>query len=106
MAQQHDGHQQGQLPPEVQVKTAQPQSGDPGGDKRHGDGHGNQEHHPGLAGFHFLPSALEERRSAVDEDNRVQYRGHPGGSGECREGVAEQVGDHGAENNDGNGQNQ
>ena len=28
------------------------------------------------------------------------------GSGEYREGVAEQVGDHGAENNDGNGQNQ
>ena len=106
VAQQHDGHQQGQLPPEVQVKTAQPQSGDPGGDKRHGDGHGDQEHHPGLAGFQFVPSALEERRSAVDEDDRAQHRGDPGGSVECREVVAEQVGDHGAENNDGNGQNQ
>ena len=105
VAQQHDGHQQGQLPPEVQLKTAQPQSGDPGGDKRHGDGHGDQEHHPGLAGFQFFPSALEERRSAVDEDDRAQHRGSRW-IRECRELVAEQLGDHGAENNDGNGQNQ
>ena len=92
VTEQHDHDEEGELPPEVQVEAADAERGQRTGDEGHGDGHGDQQHHPGLAGAQLRDRAGEERPAPVEEDDRAEHRGDPAGSG--RQGVAEQVGEH------------
>src|SRR5699024_7287300 len=87
-------------PPEVQIKPADTEGGHPGGDKRHGDRHGDQQHHAGLACLQFSPTTPEERVATVDEDHGAQNGGDPTRPGKLRDGVTEQVGNHRTEEHD------
>ncbi len=106
VAQEHDDHQQRQLPPEVQHQPANAQARGPGCDQGHGDGHGNQQHHSRLAGLQFRNTAGEEGPAAVEVDDGAQDRGNPLDPGELGNLVAEQVGEHRAEVDHGNGEHQ
>ena len=75
VAEQHDGDQRGQLPPEVQVEPAEA-----GGQRRDvgdGDRHRDQQHHPGRPVAHLPDAADEERPAAVEEHDRAEHRPDP-----------------------------
>ncbi|MPN19527.1 hypothetical protein SDC9_166898 [bioreactor metagenome] len=53
MAEQHDDHQQGKLPPEAEFGVEQGEGGAPGGEECDADCQADQQHHAGLAGADF-----------------------------------------------------
>ena len=91
VAEQHDRHQQRQLPPEVQVERVE--RGRHRRDVGDRDRHGDQQHHPGLPLLRLAPAAFEERPAAPEEDHRAEHRADPLDAGEV-ELVAEPVHDH------------
>ena len=73
VTQQHDGDQGGELPPEVEVEPVEA-----GGHRRdvgHGDGHGDEQHHPGLAVTHL---AARRRRGTASRPRRTRWSRAPG----------------------------
>ncbi len=103
---QHDHDQQRQFPPEVEVEPAQSERGHPGRRERDADGHGDEQHHSGPAVAQLVPPADEEGAAAVDEDDRAQDGRDPSGPRGVGQRVAEQVGEHGAEDHDRNREDQ
>ena len=100
---QHDRHQCGQLPPEIQVERVKG-----GGHRRdvgNGDRHGDQQHHPGLALLQLPPAALQEGPATPEEDDRPQHGTDPLHAGEV-ELVAEPGHDHVTGRHDRDGQQQ
>ena len=59
----------------------------------HGDGHRDQQHHPGLAGPQLGRAAGQERPPAIEEHGRPEHRADQADPGEV-EVVAEPVHDH------------
>ncbi len=103
VAQQHDRDQRSQLPPEVQVEPVEA-----GRQRRavgHRDRHGDQEHHPRLAGLDLGPPTGQEGPAAPEEDDRAEDRPDPLDPGEVDR-VAEPVHDHGAGQDHGHRQQQ
>ena len=97
VAEQHDGHQQRQFPPEVQIEVPDPQAGSPGRDERDRDGHADQQHHPWLPVPQLIQAALEERHPSVEEDHRAKHRWDPSRAREFRGHVPQKVPEHRAE---------
>ena len=95
MAEQHDDDEERELPPEVEVETADAETGGEARRERHGDRERDQQHHPRLARAGLAHTTAQERPAAVEEDHGAEDRRDPGGS--SGEGVADQVGDHPAE---------
>ena len=89
VAEQHDGDQRRQFPPELEVEPAEA--------RRHrrcprdGDRHRDQQHHPGCTVSNFVGGAFEERPAAPEEHERAEHRTDPCDPGEL---VAEPVHDH------------
>ena len=103
VTQQHDRHQRGELPPEVQVEPAETR-----GHRRrvrNGDRHRDQQHHPGLTVADLAHSALEEGPAGPQEHDRAKHRADPFDAWEV-ERVAEPVHDHVARHHEGDGQDQ
>ena len=75
VAEQHDRHQRGELPPELEVEPVEA--------RRHrrdvgdGDRHRDQQHHPGLAVADLGHAAGEERPAAPPEHERAEHRPEP-----------------------------
>jgi hypothetical protein len=90
VAEQHDGHQRGQLPPErrglhqAQVHRHAEQEG-------HGNRQGDQRHHPRQPVLQLTPRPLQEDQSAVEEDDCTQRGRYPFGAREYRRRVAQEV---------------
>src|SRR5262249_50340655 len=99
MAEQHDVDQQRELPPEVEIETADVQARREARDERDGDREADQQHHPRLAGAELVRGALQEWDTAVAEDSDAEERRDPAGAGRTR--VTDQVREHAAERNDG-----
>ncbi len=91
VAEQHDRHQRGQLPPELQVEPVEARGHrrDVGDRDRHRD----EQHHPGLAVADLGHAAGEERPAAPPEHERAEHRPDPRHPREV-ERVAEPVHDH------------
>ncbi len=71
VAEQHDRHQQGQLPPEVEVEEAEGHRG--ARHERDRDRHAYEQHHPRLPVPRLPKPAHQERPAAPHEDERAQY---------------------------------
>ena len=72
---QHDRHQRGELPPELEVQQVEARGHRR--DVRHRDGHRDEEHHPGAAVTNLSPTADQERPAAPPEHERPQHRPVP-----------------------------
>ena len=78
MAEQHDGDQRGQLPPEIhagnwragELKCGQSRTVA----ESNNQGHGNQRHHARLLGLDFLPTGGQEHSTAGEEQDRTGNR--------------------------------
>ena len=91
VSEQHDRHQRGQLPPELQVEPADARrQRRPVGDR---DRHRDQEHHPGLTVTDLGDATGEERPTTPPEHERADHRTDPGDPWEVDR-VAEPVHDH------------
>ncbi|GAA2202052.1 hypothetical protein GCM10009849_28910 [Sinomonas flava] len=100
VAQEHDRDEEGEFPPEVEVEPADPQARRPGRGEGNRDRHGDQQHHPRLAGPRLAEAALEERQAAIEEDHGPQDGADPLAAGEHRRHRAEEVPEHRAEVHD------
>ena len=103
VAEQHDGDQRRQLPPEVQVERAER-----GGQRRQvgdGDRHRDQQHHAGGPVADLAHRPLEKGPATVREHHRAQHRSHQADPGEVQL-VAEPVHHHVAGDHDRHGQRQ
>jgi hypothetical protein len=101
VAEQHDRHEQGELPPELEVEP--PDGGRhrrrPGDRDRHRD----QQHHPRTAVAHFGDRAGEEWVATPGEDQRAEHRTDPADAVDL---VAEPLHHHLAGADDGDRQQQ
>ncbi len=104
VTQEHDRYQSCKLPPELEVEPAE--SGCRGRHEGDGDRHPYEQHHPRLTVPDLLDRALQERGSAVEEDDSSQHGGNPVRSRERGGGVAEPLLDHLAEEHHRNGEGQ
>ena len=98
---QHDRHEQRQLPPELEVEPPEA-----GRHRRHpgdGDRHRDQQHHPWLPVAHLGDGTGQERLAAPGEDERAEHRPDPGDAVDL---VAEPLHHHLARDDDGDGQQQ
>ncbi len=91
VSEQHDRDQRSELPPEVEIEPVQ-RGGHRGpvGDR---DGHGDQQHHAGLAVLGLLHPAGQERPAAPYEHEGAEHRPHPVDAVDV-EVIAEPVHDH------------
>ncbi len=101
MAQQHDDHQQGQLPPELQGVVQQVQARPPRREEGDGDGQADEQHHPRLARADLGDGPGQERPATPEVDDGAQQRGDPLGPCARGEVVADEVGEHRAEGDHG-----
>jgi hypothetical protein len=104
VAKQHDHDQQRQLPPEVEIEVTDPEARCEAGNERHTDSQPNQQHHPGLPRAHLVVRARQERAAADDENDDAEDRRDPRRA--TGPAVAQQVGEHLAERDDRDGQQQ
>ena len=89
VAEQHDGDQGGQLPPDLDLEEAK--GAGPRGDERDHDGEGDEGHHPGLAVGQFPLSTTKEDHPAVEEDDGADDGRDVFDAGKRRDRVAEPV---------------
>jgi hypothetical protein len=81
VTEQHDRHQRRKLEPEIDVDPAE--LGRHGRAERDQQAHGDEQHHPGLAGFQLVPATAEEDGSAVQEDRSAEHGCDPPMRGDC-----------------------
>ncbi len=104
VAEQHDGDEGRELPPELEVKPAE--SGGGRSDVGDRDRHTDQKHHPGLAILRLLHRSLQKRRTSIDEKNGAENRSDPGRPGKGRSRVSEPLLDRLGEEDDRKSQRQ
>jgi len=105
VAQQHDGDQGGQLPPDG-VRFDQAKLHDPRKNQRHRDRQGYQGHHPRQACLQLVPRPFQKRQAAIEKDDGGEHRGNPARSGEHGGGVAKKRLDVLCPDDDRNGEDQ
>ena len=98
VAEQHDGDQRRELPPELEVDETG--LGGQAGEEGDGNGERDEKHHAGLPPAQLLPTAAQEDRATVEEDDRAEDGRHQLVAGDAVEGVAEPVLHHLAEGDD------
>jgi hypothetical protein len=101
VAQKHDRDQEGELPPELEVEPSD--GGRQARDERDNDREGDEEHHPRLARFYFIPATFEEDSPSIKEDDGAENRRDGIAAGEVRHREAEPILDHVAVEHDGDG---
>ena len=101
---EHDGHQQGQFPPEIEVEEAE--EGGRAGQERHADRQGDEEHHAGGAQAQLVPPAPQKDGPTVEEHDGAQDRRNEIAPGEGGHGEAQPLLHHGAVEHDGDGEHQ
>jgi hypothetical protein len=89
MAEQHDRHQRGELPPQ-RVAPDHAELDDPGKDEGDGDRQRDQRHHPGEPSAQLAPRAAQEGTPAIQKDGRSEQGRDPGRSRQRRRTVAQQ----------------
>ena len=97
VAEQHDHDQQRQLPPEVELVVQDAEAGAPGGEKGHGDGQADEQHHPGLPAAELVDRAGQERPPAPYVHDGAEQRRDPANPAAVGKGVAEQHREHAGE---------
>jgi hypothetical protein len=89
VAEQHDGDEGGELPPEVHAR--QPEGDGGAVTERHDDRERDERHHAGLPGAQLGDGALQEDEPAVEEDDEAEDRRDELAAGEPRAGEAQDV---------------
>ena len=104
VAEEHDGDEGGQLPPEVRADAGD--RGIEAVDKGDGDGQRNERHHAGEAVLEFGDRASEKDHPAVEKEKGPKDGRKPGGAGKLRHREAEPRMDHRRVEDDRDGEEQ